>query len=75
MVNVLAVKLPLFIEILQAGLPAGTTLHVFPFDPEHYKERYVPDHDLIAKQKELDELGGPPDDIGHENPFFAAPVR
>lgn len=74
MVNVPAVKLPLFLELIQAGLPAGSTLNVFPFNLEHYKERYVPDHDLITKRKELDELGGPPDD-DHENPFFQDPIK
>lgn len=73
MLNVPAIKLPLFIELIQAGLPPGTTLNVFPFNPEHYKDKFVPDHELIAKQKELDELGGPPIDE-HENPYFAPPV-
>jgi hypothetical protein len=33
-----------------------------PFDEDHYNDRYVPDHDLKAKLKELEELGGPPED-------------
>lgn len=60
LLNVPAVKLTLLAEFIQAAMPEGTQLKIFPFDEEHEKERYVPDHDLAAKMKELDELGGPP---------------
>lgn len=61
--NVEAVKLPLYIELIQAGLPEGSTLNVLSYSEEYENEKYVPDHDLIAKMKELDEMGGPPPDI------------
>ncbi|XP_065215592.1 uncharacterized protein mRpL48 [Planococcus citri] len=61
-VNVDSLVLPLYIEVLHTALPEGSKLSVFTFDPEHEKDRYVPDHDLISKMKELDELGGPPRD-------------
>lgn len=54
-------------------MPEGTTLNVFPYSEEHEKERYVPDHDLNAKIKELDELGGPIIEE-NENPYFAPPI-
>lgn len=57
-----AVKLPLLTEFIQAAMPEGTQLKIFPFDEEHANSRFVPDHDLIAKMKELEELGGPPED-------------
>lgn len=55
--------LPLYIEALQAALPGGSKLSIFHYDPEHEKDKYVPDHDLISKMKELNELGGPPEDV------------
>lgn len=70
--NVISFKLSLLIELLQSGMPEGTTLKVFLYSLEHENEKYVPDHDLIAKMKELDELGGPIIDE-NDNPFYQTP--
>ena len=62
MIDVPATMLPVYSEVLQAGLPEGTELKVMTFDENHYNDRFVPDHELEAKLKELEELGGPPED-------------
>lgn len=50
---------PLFMEVIQHGLPEGVELSVHEHLPEHSEVRYIPDLELKELRARLDELGGP----------------
>ncbi|KAL1139443.1 hypothetical protein AAG570_006427 [Ranatra chinensis] len=50
---------PIFIELIQAGLPKSITLRVHKHEEEFEKIRYVPDLELKELKTQLDTLGGP----------------
>ncbi|KAK4321129.1 hypothetical protein Pmani_008074 [Petrolisthes manimaculis] len=54
-----SVVAPLFLEVIQAGLPTGVEISVHPHQPEHSQIRYIPDLELKTLQLQLHELGGP----------------
>nr|XP_053649870.1 39S ribosomal protein L48, mitochondrial-like [Cherax quadricarinatus] len=54
-----SVMAPLFIEVIQAGLPQGVKLTVQEHIPEHTQVRYIPDLELRDLHKQLTDLGGP----------------
>ncbi|XP_045614399.1 large ribosomal subunit protein mL48 isoform X2 [Procambarus clarkii] len=53
-----SIMAPLFIDVIQAGLPQGVELTVLEHMPEHTKVRYIPDLELKDLQKQLGDLGG-----------------
>lgn len=57
--DVPSVTAPLFIEIIQAGLPSGVELSVHEHIPEETEVRYIPDLELRNLYKQLHDLGGP----------------
>ncbi|XP_042231868.1 39S ribosomal protein L48, mitochondrial-like [Homarus americanus] len=50
---------PLFIEVVQAGLPQGVEINVHEHMPEYTEVRYIPDLELRDLYKQLYDLGGP----------------
>lgn len=52
-------KLGIVIEIVQALIPPGVTCTITERTEADEKDRFIPDFELLALQKQLDELGGP----------------
>lgn len=50
---------PIFVRLLQAGLPEGVSLKIAEHSDEEEEIRYVPDKDLLDLKQQLDDLGGP----------------
>ncbi|KAK9507120.1 hypothetical protein O3M35_008928 [Rhynocoris fuscipes] len=50
---------PVFIEMIQAGLPQGISFEIHQHLPEHETIRYVPDFELKELKSQLETLGGP----------------
>lgn len=57
--NVSSVHLPIYITVLEAGLPEGVMLDIEEYDSEKEKFRYVPDKTLLDLKGELEELNAP----------------
>ncbi|ODM99696.1 39S ribosomal protein L48, mitochondrial [Orchesella cincta] len=55
-VEVPATLLPVFINIVEASIPAGVTLRVHPHLPEHTENRYVPDLELMELKTQLQDI-------------------
>jgi len=45
--------LPIFTEVIQAGLPEGVKVNLDYFDDEHENVRYIPDYKLLELRQEL----------------------
>lgn len=54
-----SIMAPLFMEVVQAGLPQGVELSIHEHQPEHTEIRYIPDLELRSLQNQLHDLGGP----------------
>ncbi|KAG0710573.1 39S ribosomal protein L48, mitochondrial [Chionoecetes opilio] len=54
-----SITAPVFLEVIQAGLPEGVELSMHEHEPEHSEIRYIPDLELRTLHNQLDELGGP----------------
>lgn len=57
--DVPSITAPLFLEVVQAGLPQGVELNVHEHQPEHTEIRYIPDLELRSLYNQLSDLGGP----------------
>ncbi|CAL8111273.1 unnamed protein product [Orchesella dallaii] len=55
-VNVSASLLPIFVNIVEASIPAGVTMRVHPHLPEHTEIRYVPDLQLKELKTQLQDM-------------------
>lgn len=51
---------PIFFEAIQSVLGPGVRLSIHQHTPEHEEVRYIPDLELEALQKQLDEIKNPP---------------
>lgn len=54
-----ATMAPLFIELIQAGLPEGVELSVHEHQHEYTEHRFIPDLELRSLYNQLHEMGGP----------------
>ncbi|XP_076170355.1 mitochondrial ribosomal protein L48 isoform X2 [Ptiloglossa arizonensis] len=54
--NVSSIKCPILIRILEATLPEGVHLHVYTYNPEEEKKRYIPDMQLHTLKSQLGDL-------------------
>ena len=52
-------RVPIFIELIQAGLPQSVSLTIHKHSEEIDRLRYVPDMELKELKTLLDSLGGP----------------
>ena len=52
-------KLSTLAELLQALVPPGVTCSIVHHTEEMDRARYIPDFEIKALQKQLEELGGP----------------
>lgn len=59
--NAPSTKFSVLLDVIITALPEAVKLKVIPYDDEQENSRYIPNYELIDLQKELDELGGPPD--------------
>jgi len=55
-VEVPATLLPIFVNIVEASIPAGVTMRVHPHLPEHTENRYVPDLQLKELKTQLQDM-------------------
>ncbi|CAG7827189.1 unnamed protein product [Allacma fusca] len=54
--DVPSTSLPIFVNFVEAALPAGVTLNVLHHQPEFAEIRYVPDYKLEELQEELETI-------------------
>lgn len=54
MSNVSSVRLPIFIRIIEAGLPEGVMLDIDEWTDEKEKKRFIPDTTLLSLKSELE---------------------
>lgn len=52
--NVSSIKLPIFIKVIEAALPAGVMLDIEEFSDEKDRLRFVPDKHLLDLKSELE---------------------